>query len=111
MRIRNINTKYPGSFHDSLISKCSLHCRFSRNISDRMDGNFNYFVLRDQGYPLQPWPLKTYDQPCRTRAQKVFNKINKIHRETRSLIERIISLLKARFRCFIGERKLRYDHE
>lgn len=108
MKIMNINARYPGSFHDSYIWKCSFPCRFLRNISDQMDGNFNYFVLGDNGYPLQPWLLKPYDRPSITRAQQVFNKK---HKEARSLIERIIGVLKARFRCLLGERKLRYDHE
>lgn len=108
MRIRNINARYPGSTHDSFIWKCSLPCAFLRDISARMGRNFNYFALADTGYPLQPWLLRPYDRPLRTRAQKVFNKI---HKATRSLIERIIGILKARFRCLLGERKLRYDHE
>lgn len=37
------------------------------------------------------------------------NLYNQTHRKLRSLVERAIGLLKARFRCLLGERKLRYD--
>lgn len=107
MRIRNINARYPGSTHDSFIWKCSLPCAFLRNISAQLGGHFDFFVLGDNGYPLQPWLLKPYDRPYTTRAQHVYNKFHKI---LRSLIERVIGILKARFRCLLGERKLRYDH-
>lgn len=62
-------------------------------------------MLADHGYPLQPWLLKPYDSP-NTPAQTLYNKI---HRKLRSLVERAIGLLKARFRCLLGENKLRYD--
>lgn len=108
MRIRHINARYPGSTHDSFIWKCSLPNMFLRNISARMQGNFPYFILADTGYPLQPWLLRPYDRPYSSRAQEVFNRL---HKRLRSMIERVIGLLKARFRCLLGERKLRYDHE
>lgn len=108
MRIRNINARYPGSTHDSFVWKCSLPCTFLREISARMGGNFGYFILGDNGYPLQQWLLKPYDRPYRSRSEQVFNRI---HKSSRSLIEKIIGLFKARFRCLLGEHKLRYDHE
>lgn len=108
MRVRAINARYPGSTHDSFIWKCSMAHRVIRQMYADMNGNFNYYLLGDNGYPLQPWLLKPYDQPCRSRAEKVFNRQ---HKRLRSLIERIIGLLKGRFRCMLGERALRYDHE
>lgn len=63
------------------------------------------FMLGDTGYPLQPWLMKPYDSP-QTAAQKAFNARL---RSVRSLVERAIGLLKARFRCLLGERKLRYS--
>lgn len=62
-------------------------------------------MLPDNGYPLQPWLLKPYDNPS-TTAQKLYNKF---HRKLRSLEERAIGLLMAKFRCLLGENKLRYD--
>lgn len=111
MSILNINARYPGSFHDSLIWKSSLAYTFMRdifNLSAQMGENFEYFLLGDNGFPLQPWLLKPYDRPCSSEAQKLFNRL---HKQMRSLVERVIGLLKARFRCLLGdETKLRYDH-
>lgn len=61
MSILNINARYPGSFHDSLIWKSSLAYTFMRdifNLSAQMGENFEYFLLGDNGFPLQPWLLK-----------------------------------------------------
>ena len=33
-----------------------------------------------------------------------------MHKQMKALVERTIGLLKARFRCLLGENKLRYDH-
>lgn len=111
MSILNINARYPGSFHDARIWKSSLAYTFMRdifNVSAVMGENFEYFLLGDNGFPLQPWLLKPYDTPCTSIAQELFNRI---HKEMRSMIERVIGLLKARFRCLLGETKLRYDHQ
>lgn len=111
MLILSINARYPGSTHDSYILGSSLVYQFFRDlahISAEVDDNFNYFLLADTGYPLQPWLLKPYDRPCTSEAQEIFNKL---HKQLRSLIERAIGLLKARFRCLLREKKLRYGHE
>lgn len=111
MYILNINARYPGSFHDSLIWKSSFAYMSLRNIynlSAQMDDSFEYFLIGDNGFPLQPWLLKPYDRPCTSYAQVLFNGLLK---QMRSLVERVIGLLKACFRCLLGdETKLRYDH-
>lgn len=43
-----------------------------------------------------------------TNADKHYNKM---HAKTRSKVERCIGVLKNRFRCLLGERKLLYSHE
>lgn len=105
MRILSVNARYPGSTHDSLIWRSSLVNSNLRKMANRMGRNFKYFLLADHGYPLQPWILKPYDSPS-TWTQINYN-IR--HRQLRSLIERVLGLLKARFRCCLKERKLRYD--
>lgn len=105
MRFLSVNARYPGSTHDSLIWRASLVNSHLRRLCNRMGSDWSYFTLVDQGYPLQPWLLKPYDS-SETEAQKLYNKN---HRKLRSLIEKAIGLLKARFRCLLGENKLRYD--
>lgn len=105
MRFLNVNARYAGFTHDSLIWRASLVNTCLRRLCNRIGEDWRFFMLADNGYPLQPWLLKPYDNPV-TPAQKLYNKN---HRKLRSLVERAIGLLKARFRCLLGERKLRYD--
>lgn len=106
MRFLNVNARYPGSTHDSMIWHCSLVSAFLEDMCNQMGTEWKHIVLGDTGYPLEPWLLKTYDSP-RSSAEKEFNVR---HRSLRSLIERAIGLLKARFRCLL-DGKLRYDPE
>ncbi len=105
MRFLSVNARYPGSTHDSLIWRASLVNASLRRHCNEMGKNWCYYMLADNGYPLQPWLLKPYDSP-NTPAKILYNRN---HRKLRSLIERAIGLLKARFRCLLIERKLRYD--
>lgn len=105
MSFLSVNARYPGSTHDALIWRASLVNTSLRRLYNRMESEWNFFLLADNGYPLQPWLLKPYDNPD-TTAKKLYNKN---HRKLRSLVERAIGLLKARFRCLLNESKLRYD--
>ncbi|KAG4072195.1 hypothetical protein HA402_014424 [Bradysia odoriphaga] len=105
MRFLSVNARYPGSTHDSLIWRASLVNSTLRDLCNREGEDWKYFLLADHGYPLMPWVMKPYDTP--TSAAKA--EYNRIHRKLRSLVERAIGLLKARFRCLLNERKLRYD--
>lgn len=71
------------------------------------DGNQNMWLLGDSGYPVQPWLMTPVSNP-RTDQEKMYNKL---HAKTRSKVERCIGVLKNRFRCLLGERKLLYNHE
>lgn len=105
LRILNVNARYPGSTHDALVWRSSLANSCLKRMADQAGRNWKYYLIGDHGYPLQPWLLKPYDSP-RTWAEVVFNiKLRKL----RSLVERVIGLLKARFRCLLNERKLRYS--
>lgn len=101
----SVNARYPGSTHDALIWRASLVNSTLRQMCSAMGADWSYYLLADNGYPIQPWVLKPYNAP-QTSSEKLYNKN---HRKLRSLIERAIGLLKARFRCLLGENKLRYD--
>ncbi|XP_037033022.1 putative nuclease HARBI1 [Bradysia coprophila] len=105
MRFLSANARYPGSCHDALIWRASLVNSTLRRICNEMGEDWCYYLLADNGYPLQKWLLKPYDSPNTTQQQLY----NKKHGKLRSLVERAIGLLKARFRCLLLERKLRYD--
>ncbi|XP_037041922.1 putative nuclease HARBI1 [Bradysia coprophila] len=104
LRILNVNARYSGSTHDALIWRSSLANSTLKRMSERHGQEWKYYLIGDHGYPLQPWLLKPYDTPCNW-AETVFN--SRL-RKLRSLVERVIGLLKARFRCLLNERKLRY---
>lgn len=64
------------------------------------------FVKGDSGYPRQPFLMTPTANPC-TEAERYYNRV---HSRTQSKMESCIGLLKTRFRCLLGERKLRYSH-
>lgn len=107
MRFLSVNARYAGSTHDALIWRASLVNTCLRQMYGEMSADWSYYLLGDNGYPLQPWILKPYDNP-ETPSEKLYNKK---HKQLRCLIEQAIGLLKARFRCLSSERKLRYDPE
>lgn len=94
MRILNINARYPGSTHDSYIWGCSVISAFLEETVE--ENTYQYCLLGDSGYPLQPW-LLTPIQNERTAGEKKFNKK---HKKLRSLVERAIGYLKNRFRYY-----------
>lgn len=105
LRILNVNARYPGSTHDALIWRSSLVNSCLKRMADHEGRDWKFYLIADHGYPLQPWLLKPYDSPA-TWAEIIFNiRLRKL----RSLVERVIGLLKARFRCLLNERKLRYS--
>lgn len=86
----DVVARWPGSTHDSHIWKFSglRHVLSSGLIPQRA------FLLGDSGYPLEPWLLTPYINPC-SPSEEIFNSK---HRHTRNIIERCFGLLKSRFR-------------
>ena len=63
-------------------------------------------ILGDSAYSLSPWLMKIFDGNNLSQQQEHFNQeLCSI----RQIVERCIGLLKVRFRCILGERKLRYN--
>lgn len=105
MVILNVNARYPGSTHDSFIWSNSLVFTFLENLYQQNSSDWNKWLLGDSGYPLQPWLLT----PIKTPTTDAERKYNKFHKKCRCLVEQCIGCLKGRFRCLLGERKLRYN--
>lgn len=103
--ILNINARYPGSIHDSIIwrnSKVLSHLEQRYNV-----GIYDEYLFGDSGYPLEPWLLVPISDP----VDAVDRNFNHVQKTIRSGIERTIALWKGTFRCLLGERKLRYQPE
>lgn len=113
MRFLNVNARYPGSTQDAFIWNNSLvFSVLERNFAFENQENNIYrdsFLIGDLGYPLQPWlmiPVQNF-----TNDRVLEKKYNKTIRKVRNKNERGYAVLKNRFRCLLGERKLRYSHE
>ena len=95
LMITDVVAKWPGSVRDSRMLKHSnLYERFKENLLPRLP---NGVVLGDSGYPLLPWllvPITEY--PAMTAAERRYNDA---HKSTRSIVERIIGILKKRWAC------------
>lgn len=64
------------------------------------------FIQGDSAYGLSPWLMRRYNGANLNDAQRNFNRRLV---SARQIIERCIGVLKMRFRCILGERKLRYS--
>ncbi|KAJ8909980.1 hypothetical protein NQ315_008241 [Exocentrus adspersus] len=104
MRILNVNSRFPGSSHDSYIWQMSN----VRNVIENIyrTNHRGYYLIGDQGYPLRPWLLTPLEQPEPNTPEFRFNTAFK---RARSTIERCNGLLKSRFRCLLKHRVLHYS--
>lgn len=111
MRFLSVNARYPGSTHDTFVWHNSRIFTLLEGRFNSEDQNRNIyrrsFLIGDLGYPLQPWLMI----PIRDVRDDHEKKFNKMVRKIRNKNERAYSVLKNRFRCLLGERKLRYNHE
>ncbi|XP_037525595.1 putative nuclease HARBI1 [Rhipicephalus sanguineus] len=106
MRILAIDPMRPGSDHDSFVWQTTwLRRRF---LAGRIAEPGEY-LLGDSGYPLEPWLLiPVSGDPSEHSAEGRFNAE---HITMRSIVERCIGMLKARFRCLQRYRTLHHEPE
>ena len=70
------------------------------------EGDNSSWLLGDSDYPLQPWLLTPILDSIPESPE---DRYTRRHCSARSCVERCIGVLKARFRCLLGERGLRYN--
>ncbi|XP_054089619.1 putative nuclease HARBI1 [Zeugodacus cucurbitae] len=104
MVIRCVDARYGGSSHDSFVWNNSTLKTYLERTYQRGDHNSVY--LADSGYPLHEYLWTPYRNAL---SGTVESKFNKKHAKARNVVERTIGVLKCRFRCILGERKLRYS--
>ncbi|KAJ3649496.1 hypothetical protein Zmor_021236 [Zophobas morio] len=102
-KIFGINAAHGGATHDAFIWRQS---NIARILEQRFTGgDRTSWLLGDSGYPLQPYVITPVRNPADGTPEHRFNIA---HRRARSCVERCIGVLKARFRCLIQERVLKY---
>ncbi|XP_031333706.1 putative nuclease HARBI1 [Photinus pyralis] len=104
LRILAINSRFPGSVHDSAIWSTSLIRRHLIAMHD--EGNQNSWLIGDSGYPLEPWLLTPVAGINLTDPERRYNMG---HKSVRNVIERLNGVLKGRFRCLGRARMLHYS--
>lgn len=101
-QIFSANAQYGGTAHDAYVWRRSRVKSTLEKLYN--EGERNFWLLGDSGYPLQPWLMTPFLAP-NTEAE---NRYNVKHKQTRALVERCIGVLKSRFRCLSKERVLFY---
>ncbi|KAJ3658698.1 hypothetical protein Zmor_010423 [Zophobas morio] len=102
-KIFRINAAHGGANHDAFIW-------WQSNIAQILEQRFTggdrtSWLLGDSRYQLQPYLITPVRNPADDTPE---HRLNIAHRSARSCVERCIGILKARFRCLIQERVLKY---
>lgn len=129
MIFTNVNARFPGSTHDAYIYGGSVLNTRLEEMHQLEPHTFNHLIGKiqfdflyasthkcisnmkfkmisgDSAYTLSPWMMKVFDGNNLNLMEQNFNRALK---GVRQIIERSIGVLKVRFRCIMGERKLRY---
>lgn len=102
----NVNSRYAGATHDAFIWRRSVIRHELESCYEA--GDASSWLLGDSGYPLEPWLMTPVPNAAEGSPERRYNLR---HASARNAIERCNGLLKNRFRCLLGERKLRYQPE
>lgn len=107
MMITSVNCRYSGSTHDSFVFNNSRIYALLEAINNEQPDQWNW-LIGDSAYALSPWLIKVFPNNANMNdAERHFNRRMQV---TRSLVERVIALLKMRFRCLLdSERRIRYS--
>ncbi|ERL90587.1 hypothetical protein D910_07934 [Dendroctonus ponderosae] len=104
LKILNVNSKFPGSCHDSHIWRQSPVSDFMETVHRRNRNNV-FFLFGDSGYPTRPWLLTPINNARNLGEERFNDRLCSI----RSVIERCNAVLKNRFRCLLRYRTLHYS--
>ncbi|XP_060810170.1 putative nuclease HARBI1 [Amyelois transitella] len=104
LNILNVDSSYPGSTHDSVIwANHPLNPYLER--LHTVSGE-DLYLLGDSGYPLRPIMMTPVSD---SEPDTPEDNYQNMHLTARNTVERCIGVLKGRFRCLLGDRKLHYS--
>ncbi|XP_055912626.1 putative nuclease HARBI1 [Eupeodes corollae] len=101
--IFSVNGRYGGASHDSHAWALSAERAYLKRCFE--NGVKSSWILGDSGYPLEPWIMTPYGTATEGSMESKFNEKFSV---SRSIIERVFGVLKARFRCLFAARELHY---
>ncbi|KAI5633302.1 DDE superfamily endonuclease domain-containing protein [Phthorimaea operculella] len=103
LNIMNVDSSYPGSTHDSKIWEGNL----LKHVIERLheENGEDIYLLGDSGYPLRETLMTPILNAVPGSPEAYYTNL---HVSARSMVERCIGVLKARFRCLLVDRKLHY---
>lgn len=96
MKVRAVDACRPGSCHDAFIWGLSGARKYFLN--EYRNGDTNSRLLGDSGYGLEPFLITPYKDVTVGTMQ---HKFNKKHTSARNIVERVIGVIKSRFRCLL----------
>ncbi|XP_049317712.1 putative nuclease HARBI1 isoform X2 [Bactrocera dorsalis] len=94
MRITAVDACHPGASHDAFIFSLSAAKQYLS--SSYVGGDHRSWLLGDSGYGLEPYLLTPYRD---ANAGSPQHKFNLQHSKARNIVERVIGVLKSRFKC------------
>ncbi|XP_066583328.1 putative nuclease HARBI1 [Prorops nasuta] len=103
LNILNVNARYPGARHDAFIWSVSPVRRVMERGYHRGQ---KYFLIGDQGYPLEPWLMTPLPHEREGTPRYLYNAALC---SVRSCIERTFGVLKSTWRCLLRDRVLQYE--
>ncbi|XP_046387259.1 putative nuclease HARBI1 [Ischnura elegans] len=102
--ILSLNTRFPGTIHDSFIWRQSAIRQEMVGLWD--NGNKDSMLLGDSGYPLEPWLMTPILDAAEGSSEARYTRA---HSQTRNCVERMFGVLKNTFRCLLRHRVLHYQ--
>ncbi|KAK3930981.1 Putative nuclease [Frankliniella fusca] len=105
LKILHVNARFPGSTNDAFVYQNTL-------VRQRMQELYNErpcYLLGDSGYPQEPFlmtPFARNEAPQDRDSPEA--RYNRQHCRERNAVERMIGVLKMRWRCINKERVLHY---
>lgn len=106
-KILNVNTKYPGSLHNSEIWHTSgVREMLKQHFETGVPSAWSAWLLGDQGYPLEPWLLTPVANTTQGTPEA---KYNAAFGRSRIMVNHCIGYLKSVFRCLHKDRILHYS--